>query len=133
MNWPMARDSRASGPHITAKRALAILAARSMSSSPSSAPTSSWGFGAKANARGVPQRRTSTLSASLVPAGTEGCGRLGIWASSSWMRSSSAATSPSRALMRSPDLPHPRHLGGGVLAAALGLADGLRGLGCARP
>ena len=79
MNWASARSRRASGPHSTANRALAILTARSMSSSPSASPTSSCGLGVKANSRGVPQRRTSTLSASLLPGGTEGCGTFGTW------------------------------------------------------
>src|SRR5262245_8523390 len=124
MNWAVARERWASAPHITAKRDLASLPARSVSSRPSPAPMSSWGFGGKSKARGMPQRRTSTLSASPAPEGTEGCGRLGTWASNSWMRSSRAATSPSRPLLRSPTS---RHLGGGVLAAAPRLADGLGG------
>src|SRR5438094_667806 len=39
MNWAMARSSRASGPHMTAKRDFASFAARSMSSRPRPAPT----------------------------------------------------------------------------------------------
>src|SRR5438132_1174761 len=38
MNWAMARSSRASGPHMTAKRDFASFAARSMSSRPRPAP-----------------------------------------------------------------------------------------------
>src|SRR2546430_2210103 len=45
MNCAIARSSRASGPHMTAKRDFASFAARSMSSRPRAPPTSSCGFG----------------------------------------------------------------------------------------
>src|SRR5436309_1942344 len=102
MNCAIARSSRASGPHITANRDLASREARSMSSRPRSPPTSSWAFGLKSNRRGVPQRRTSTFSSSLLPGGTDGWGRFGTWTSSASMASSTAFTSASSALMRSP-------------------------------
>src|SRR5262249_3963552 len=102
MNCAIARSRRASGPHITAKRDFASFDARSMSSRPSRPPTSSWGLGLKSNRRGVPQRRTSTFSSSLLPRGTEGCGTLGTCASSASMASSTAFTSASSALIRSP-------------------------------
>src|SRR5919108_250414 len=102
MNCAMARSSRASGPHITAKRDFASFAARSMSSRPSASPTSSCALGLKSNRRGVPQRRTSTFSSSLLPGGTDGWGRFGTWASSVSIASSTAFTSASSALMRSP-------------------------------
>src|SRR5438067_43142 len=102
MNCAIARSSRASGPHITANRDLASREARSMSSRPRSPPTSSWAFGLKSNRRGVPQRRTSTFSSSLLPGGTDGSGRFGTWTSSASMASSTAFTSASSALMRSP-------------------------------
>src|SRR5205823_696252 len=102
MNCAIARSSRASGPHITANRDLASREARSMSSRPRSPPTSSWAFGVKSNRRGVPQRRTSTFSSSLLPGGTDGWGRFGTWTSSASMASSTAFTSASSALMRSP-------------------------------
>src|ERR1035438_4584987 len=44
---------------------------------PSSGPRSQCALGAKSNCRGSPTRRTSTLSASLLPTGTDSCGRLG--------------------------------------------------------
>src|SRR3989475_5434104 len=102
MNCAIARSSRASGPHITANRDLASREARSMSSRPRSPPTSSWAFGLKSNRRGVPQRRTSTFSWSLLPGGTDGWGRFGTWTSSASMASSTAFTSASSALKRSP-------------------------------
>src|SRR6266850_2456630 len=102
MNCAMARSSRARGPHMTAKRDFASFAARSMSSRPRPAPTSSCGLGLKSNRRGVPQRRTSTFSSSLLPDGTDGCGRFGSWTSSASMASSTVFSSASRALMRSP-------------------------------
>src|SRR5215831_14672303 len=76
MSWASARSSRAMPPQSTAKRALAIRAARSVSS-PIAAPTSSWGLAGKSNVRGSLQRRTSTLSSSPLPSGTDGCGRFG--------------------------------------------------------
>src|SRR5262249_47281847 len=102
MNWPSARSSRAAGPHSTLKRALAILTARSGSRIPSASPTSSCVLGANGKARGVPQRRTSTLSSSFRPGGTEGWGRFGGWTKSASIRSSLSFTSSSRTLMRSP-------------------------------
>ena len=63
-------------------------------SSPSGSPTSRWSLTAKSYVAGVPQRRTSTLSASLLPTGTDSCGRLGSVASSV---SSSACTVSSSA------------------------------------
>src|SRR3989454_83567 len=102
MNWVSARSRRAAAPHRTVNRDFAIFAARAKSRRPSASPSSSWGLGMKPNARGVPQRRTSTFCASVVPGGTDGSGRFGIWRST---RSSSASTrwsSASSALMRSP-------------------------------
>src|SRR5437867_5179301 len=101
MSWASARSSRAMPPHRTAKRALAIRAARSVSS-PSAAPTSSWGLGGKPNVRGSLQWRTSTLSSSPLPSGTEGCGRFGSCSASASSRSSTSFSSASSALMRSP-------------------------------
>src|SRR5262249_15284412 len=102
MNWPSARSSRAAGPHSTLKRALAILTARSGSRIPSAWATSSCVLGANGKARGVPQRRTSTLSSSFRPCGTEGWGGFGSWTRSASIRSSISFTSSSRTLMRSP-------------------------------
>src|SRR5882724_5788474 len=101
MNWASPRSSRATPPQRTAKRALAIRAARSRSS-PSAAPTSSWGLGGKANVRGSRQRRTSTLSSSPLPSGTDGCGRFGSWSASASSRASTDLSSASSPLMRSP-------------------------------
>src|SRR5256712_2795713 len=101
MNWASARSSRATPPQRTAKRALAIRAARSRSS-PSAAPTSSWGFGGKANVRGSLQWRTSTLSSSPLPSGTDGWGRFGSWSRSASRRSSTPLSSASSVLIRSP-------------------------------
>src|SRR5262249_9332123 len=101
MSCPSARSRRAMPPQRTAKRALAIRAERSMSS-PSAAPTSSCGFGGNANVRGSLQWRTSTLSSSFLPSGTDGCGRLGSWSASASRRSSTDLSSASSVLMRSP-------------------------------
>src|SRR5215470_19008230 len=102
MNCAIARSRRASDPHITAKRDLASLDARSISRSPRPAPTSSCGLGAKSKRRGVPHRLTSTFSSSLFPRGTEGWGTFGTCASKASIASSTPFTSLSRALMRSP-------------------------------
>ena len=48
MSWASARDSRAPDPHSTAKRDLAILAARSKSRMPRTSPTSQCGRGREA-------------------------------------------------------------------------------------
>ena len=73
-----------------------IRAARSKSRMPSAAPSSECAFGSKSNCRGSPHRRTTTLSAALLPTGTLACGRFGrvssarfLWCSveSSWMPS----------------------------------------------
>src|SRR5215510_14053332 len=101
MSWASARSSRAMPPQRTAKRALAIRAARSVSR-PSAAPTSSCGFAGKSNVRGSLQWRTSTLSSSPLPSGTEGCGRFGSCNASVSSRSSTSFSSASSALMRSP-------------------------------
>src|SRR5499427_7831296 len=101
MSWASARSSRAMPPQSTAKRALAIRAARSVSS-PSAAPTSSWGLAGKSNVRGSLQRRTSTLSSSPLPSGTDGCGRFGSCSASVSSRSSTSFSSASSVLMRSP-------------------------------
>src|SRR2546422_3651126 len=72
MNWVSARSRRAAAPHRTVNRDFAIFDARAKSRRPSASPSSSWGLGMKPNARGVPQRRTSTFCASVVPGGTDG-------------------------------------------------------------
>ena len=78
MKFISARSSFAPMSQYTAKRAPVSLAARSRSSTPSSSPSSQCGLGVKSNCGGAPQRRTSTLSASLLPTGTLSSGRLGI-------------------------------------------------------
>src|SRR5690606_31106795 len=95
-----ARASRAPAPDRTEKRAPDMRAARSKSRMPSAPPISQWGFGAKSNVRGVPHRRTSTLSADEAPTGTLWCGRLGSVSSSAWRRASIASSSASCSLMR---------------------------------
>ena len=95
MNWASARCRRATPPRITVNRAPESLAPAA-ASSPSGSPTSRWSFTAKSKVAGVPQRRTSTLSASLRPTGTDSCGRLGRLASSA---SSDACTDSSSAGM----------------------------------
>ena len=62
----------------------AILVPRSKSMIRSAGPRSQWARGGKSNARGSPWRRTSTLSAALVPTGTLACGRLGSVSSASF-------------------------------------------------
>ena len=66
----------------TENRAPAIFVARSKSMMPSAGPRSQCAFGSKSNARGSPWRRTSTLSAALLPTGTLACGRFGSVSSS---------------------------------------------------
>ena len=61
-------------------------AARSKSRMPSAGPISQCGFGSKSNVGGVPQRRTSELSAADVPTGTLSCGRFGSVSSSASRR-----------------------------------------------
>ena len=112
---------------MTVKRALAILLARSKSRMPSASPISKCCFGSNANCRGVPQRRTSTLSSAERPTGTLGCGTFGISSSSASRRASASLTSGVERLDAVGDLAHERHRGLRVLAAALGLADGLGG------
>ena len=102
MNWASARCSRARSPRRNEKRAPDTLAAVAKSSRPSASPTSVWSFGAKPKVRGVPQRRTSTLSASERPTGVDAWVRLGRSSRKSrsprWTRSSS----PSRRFVSSP-------------------------------
>ena len=75
------------------------LAPRSQSRIFKSSPRSQWAFGSKSKARGVPQRRTSTLSFSSAPIGTESWGVFGrtVMMAVSW--SSISANSASRDLM----------------------------------
>ena len=127
MNWVSARSSRAAAPHITVKRDLASLTARAKSSTPSASPSTSWGFGSKSNGRGWPQRRTSTFSSSVVPGGTEGCGRLGSWRSRRLDLRVDLLELGVQLLDALADLAHPRHHRLGILAPALGLADGFGG------
>ncbi len=102
MNCASARCSRARSPRRNEKRAPETLAAVAKSSSPSASPTSVWSFGAKPKVRGVPQRRTSTLSDSERPTGVDAWVRLGRSSRKSrsprWTRSSS----PSRRFVSSP-------------------------------
>ena len=97
-----ARASRAPAPRSTEKRAPDMRAARSKSRIPSAAPISQCGFGVNANAGGVPQRRTSGLSADDFPSGTLSCGRFGTVRSSASRRRSISASSASRALISAP-------------------------------
>ena len=102
-----ARDSRAPAPLNTEKRAPAIFVARSKSRMPSAGPRSQCGCGSKSNARGSPWRRTSTLSAALLPTGTLACGRFGS-TSSAGRRWCSTASSWNAELL---DLLRPRAVG----------------------
>src|SRR5271166_937950 len=89
MNCSSARESRASAPFSTTKRAPDSFAAASKSMRPSAAPISkcSFGLNPSGNFGGSPQRgRTSTLSFSSLPSGTSSNGRLGISASASSSR-----------------------------------------------
>src|SRR5262249_23429824 len=105
-----------------------IFTARSRSRSSRATPTSSWGFGAKSKTRGVPQRRTSTLSLSLAPRGTEGWGTLGISRRRARTFSSASFTSPSTSLILSPPPPLGRNRDAAVLLAHLLRASPVRGL-----
>ena len=128
MKSASARSSRASGPHSTTKRAFDIRAARSKSMRPSASPISSCGFGAKANSRGVPQRRTSTFLSSVCPGGNGRVGQIRDLKQQTLELRVHRLELGLERLDPLAHLPHARLLGGGVLAAALGLADRLRGL-----
>ena len=93
MKFASARSSRAPASQYTANRAPEIFAACSKFRMPSCSPNSQCGFGAKSNARGVPHRRTSTLSSAVVPGGTLSAGRLGICCSTACICCSAAAAS----------------------------------------
>ncbi len=98
-----ARSRRAPASQYTANRAPVILAARSRSSIPSSGPKSQCAFAWKPNSGGFPQRRISTLSASVLPIGTESCGMFGTPASIARKLSSTCFTFSSSAAIRSPN------------------------------
>ncbi len=97
-----ARSSREASPFITAKRAPESLAARSKSRMPRASPTSQWDLGSKANRGTSPHFFTSTLSASLLPAGSESWQRLGIPMTMSFKSVSAAESLSSSSLIRSP-------------------------------
>ena len=82
MNWVSARCNRARPEAITTKRLPVKRVADSKSIMPRSAPRVTWSAGSKSNFRGVPQRRCSRLSSSLVPGGTLAWGIFGIPCSS---------------------------------------------------
>ena len=93
-----ARASRAPAPTSTVNLAPAILVPRSKSITPSAGPRSQCACGVNENSRGVPERRTSTLSAALFPTGTDACGTLGM-ASSPRLRRCSIVSSSTLELL----------------------------------
>ena len=72
------RSSAAPAPRVTENRGPDSFVARARSRMPMASPRSTWSFGSKSSSGGVPQRRTSTASASESPSGTASSGRLGI-------------------------------------------------------
>src|SRR6266851_4027365 len=91
MKLASARSSFAPKSQYTAKRAPESFVARLRSRMPSCSPSSQCGLGLKSNLGGAPQRRTSTLSSVVFPAGTLWWGRLGMPARISRTRASSSA------------------------------------------
>ena len=91
MKLASARSNRAPKAQYTAKRAPVSFAARSRSRIPRCSPSSQCGLALKSNCGGEPQRRASTLSASLFPIGTPSCGRFGIEVKISRSRASCSA------------------------------------------
>ncbi len=89
------------------KRAPEILAACGHSRMPSASPSSQWAFGTKSRRGFSPQVRTTTLSFSSLPSGTESWGTLGTtsstfsMAASTWRSSSSAALTSSEMALAS--------------------------------
>ena len=145
---PSARESRAPFPRNTAKRLPESFAARSKSRMPSASPISQCGFGVKAKAGGVPALRTTTLSCSPAPCGTESSSRFGtseriasisvssagIVAPASAIRSSSAAIAGSQALRLGGAIGCLRDLRGQrVLLGFERLDAGSRGSAASRP
>ena len=66
---------------------------------PSPVISSTWSFAVKSKVRGVPTRRTSTLSSSPLPMGTSGRGMLGTRSIRSWNRRCTSARRGSSASM----------------------------------
>ncbi len=92
-----ARSSRAAAPFEMVNRAPEILAAWGHSRMPSASPSSQCGFGAKSSLGFSPQVRTTTLSFSSLPSGTESWGTLGTTRSSFSMAASTCFSSSSEA------------------------------------
>ena len=83
MNWIRQRSSRAPWPSRVMKRLWAMRTERSLSNRPRRSPICQCSS-KPSSTRGVPQRFTSTLSASWRPSGVWGEGRLGRAAISAW-------------------------------------------------
>ena len=96
MNWIKQRSSRAPWPSRVMKRLWAMRTERSVSNSPRRSPICQCSSN-PASTRGVPQRFTSTLSASWRPSGVWAEGRLGRAAISAWSRLAKAFSCSSRA------------------------------------
>ena len=96
------RSSREPRPLYTVKRAPEILWPRSKSRMSSFSPRSQWDNGSKSNLRGSPQRRTSGLSASLLPTGTSSAGMLGMASMMVFNRASISRRRTSSAAILSP-------------------------------
>ncbi len=98
MKLMSARSSSAPAPFDRQKRPPVILTARSKSRMSSAAPMSTWSLTGKEKARGVPHVRTTGLSSSPAPSGTEGSGTFGMERSNSSIFRSIAGSSASASL-----------------------------------
>ena len=102
MNCASARCRWASAPRRNVKRAPESFAPVAKSSSPRPSPMSVWSRTGKSNVRGVPQRRTSTLSSDDLPTGTLECVRFGRSSRKSRSAVCTRSSSPSRRLVSAP-------------------------------
>ena len=102
MKLMSARPSLAPAPISTENRAPAIRVDRSKSRIPRSGPRSQCALTWKSNVGGSPTRRTSWLSASLLPTGTLSWARLGNIKANASRSVSTLSSCSSCSLMRSP-------------------------------
>src|SRR6266478_2106805 len=112
MSCTSARLSRDAAPHITVKRDLAILLARSKSRMPRASPISKCCFASKANCRGAPQRHARV-------------GQVGHLEQQALEPRVHLLHEPVENLDALRHLAHARHGRLRILAAPLGLPDGL--------
>src|SRR3989454_7035044 len=100
-NRRRAASRRARSPRRYTKPAPAAFRPRSKYASPRDSVSSPWGFSSNFGTFGFPQRRTSTLSASVAPGGTLSWRRFGSRSIASRSFLWSSSTRASRALIRS--------------------------------